>query len=100
MLLVKSSDSVRIIRVPKVDSILLCILGDFHDPAIVAHSRVYRTYSAIRQYFWWPGMRLHTCTLERVKYACGIKVVLVDEMGFCSLSHCDNIAGNTLRWIS
>jgi hypothetical protein len=59
LLYVKSEGSISVLRVPQVDSILLRLLHDFHDAAVVSHPGVERTLMAMRQYFWWPDMREH-----------------------------------------
>ncbi|KAI9918594.1 hypothetical protein PsorP6_011848 [Peronosclerospora sorghi] len=60
LLRVLSKDAVPVIRIPQVEAVLLRVLHDFHDSAVVFHPGIQRTFSAIRQYFfWWPIMREH-----------------------------------------
>lgn len=59
LLYVKSDDAVQVLRVPQVDKILIRLMHDFHDAAVVSHPGRERTLVAMRQYFWWPGMRDH-----------------------------------------
>ncbi|GMF60928.1 unnamed protein product [Phytophthora fragariaefolia] len=70
ILVVKSEDAVRVLRIPHVDSILLRLMHDFHDAADVAHPCVERTMVAMRQYFWWPGMREHIAQYISTCEAC------------------------------
>ncbi|KAI9920137.1 hypothetical protein PsorP6_015842 [Peronosclerospora sorghi] len=39
--------------------VLLRVLHDFHYSAVGSHPGIQRTFSAIRQYFWWPSMLEH-----------------------------------------
>ncbi|GMF40127.1 unnamed protein product [Phytophthora fragariaefolia] len=51
-------------------SILLRLMNDFHDAAVVAHPGVERTMVAMHQYFWWPGMREHIAQYISTGEAC------------------------------
>ncbi|KAI9919598.1 hypothetical protein PsorP6_017716 [Peronosclerospora sorghi] len=55
----QSKDAVPVIRGPQVEEVLLRVLHDFHDSAVVSHPGIQRTFSAIRQYFWWSSMQEH-----------------------------------------
>lgn len=70
VLVVKSTNAVRVLRVSQVDSILLRLMHAFHDAAVVAHPGVERTMVAMRQYFWWPGMREHIAQYISTWEAC------------------------------
>ncbi|ETN06763.1 hypothetical protein PPTG_12794 [Phytophthora nicotianae INRA-310] len=70
VLVVKGQDAVRVLRIPQVYSILLRVMHDFHDAAVVAHPGVERTMVAMRQYFWWPGMREHIAQYFATCEAC------------------------------
>ncbi|ETI39611.1 hypothetical protein F443_14809 [Phytophthora nicotianae P1569] len=48
LLYVNSADSIQVLRAPQVDEILLRLMHDFHDAAVVAHPGVERTLVAMR----------------------------------------------------
>ena len=70
LIVIKSPGAVPVVRVPQVDAILLRLMHDFHDAAVVAHPGVERTMLAMRQYFWWPGMRDHITQYVTTCEAC------------------------------
>ena len=54
LIVVKSTGQIRL---PVVEDVILRVLHDYHDAAVVAHPGIWRTYMAIRQWFIWPRMK-------------------------------------------
>ena len=45
--------------IPKDDELRRDITRMFHDHPMAGHPRELETYNAIRQHYWWPGMRIY-----------------------------------------